>query len=260
MKYMGGKYFLCKELSATMKSLVPPDNVSGYVEPFCGALNVLMEMNDDYKCQASDYHPDLIQFWSDVQKNIFVAPDEIDEDFYQDCKLLPSPNSLKAFVGFNMSFGGKFFAGYVDKYKNDKNENFLQEAINSLEKNKPRIQGVKFKCASYFNLKPKNKLIYCDPPYQHTKFPIKYRTDTKHYDIFDNEQFWDVMRRWSLNNYVFISETDAPPDFVSVWEKTCHRSASQSHKTRYKNDSNSFKTEKLFVHKSLISKLDKISL
>ena len=254
---MGGKFFLCKELASVMKRLVPPDTVSGYVEPFCGALNVLMEMNSDYKCQASDYHPDLIQLWCDVQKDIFQPPTEIDEKFYGECKALESPNALKAFVGFNMSFGGKFFAGYVDKYKNDKNENFLQEAINSLAKNKLRIKGVSFKSTSYLNLKPKNKLIYCDPPYQHTKFPIKYRTDTKHYDVFDNEKFWDVMRRWSVNNFVFISETEAPEDFVSVWEKTCHRSASQSHKTRYKNESNSFKTEKLFIHESLINKLNK---
>ena len=115
---MGGKYFLCKELSATMKRLVPPDKVSGYVEPFCGALNVLMEMNGDYKCSASDYHPDLIQLWRDIQNNTFHPPEEIDEKFYHECKELVSPNSLKAFVGFNMSFGGKFFAGYVDKYKN----------------------------------------------------------------------------------------------------------------------------------------------
>jgi|TARA_B110000902_G_scaffold253311_1_gene315812 DNA adenine methylase len=257
MKYMGGKYFLCKELSATMKRLVPPDKVTGYVEPFCGALSVLMEMNPDYKCSASDYHPDLIQLWLDVQNHTFNPPEEIDENFYNECKELVSPNSLKAFVGFNMSFGGKFFAGYVDKYKNDKNENFLQEALNSLSKNEPRIQNISFKCSSYLNLKPKNKLIYCDPPYQQTKFPIRYRTDTKHYDIFDNEKFWDVMRRWSVNNFVFISETNAPPDFVSVWEKITHRSASQSKKTRYKNESDSFKTEKLFIHESLLTKINK---
>ena len=59
------------------------------------------------------------------------------------------------------------------------------------------------------------------------------------------------MREWSKNNYVFISETTAPSDFIPVWQKTTHRSASQSEKTRYKNDSDAFKIEKVYVHESL---------
>ena len=97
-------------------------------------------------------------------------------------------------------------------------------------------------------------LIYCDPPYQTTKYPIKYRTETSKYDDFDNVQFWKVMREWSIDNYVFISETTAPDDFVKVWSKSTHRSASQSDKTRYKNPSETFTEESLYVHKSNIKK------
>ena len=73
----------------------------------------------------------------------------------------------------------------------------------------------------------------------------------KHYDEFDNEKFWDVMRKWSKDNYVFISETSAPDDFTPVWEKKSHRSASQSDKTRYKNKSEAYQIEKLYIHKDL---------
>ena len=68
-----------------------------------------------------------------------------------------------------MSFGGKFYAGYADKYRNDKKENYLQEAINSINKKYPKIQNVDFQCKSYDKWKPKNMLIYCDPPYQTTR-------------------------------------------------------------------------------------------
>ena len=47
MKYMGGKYFISTQISDIIKSYVPPENVSGYLEPFCGALSVL-EKNDKY--------------------------------------------------------------------------------------------------------------------------------------------------------------------------------------------------------------------
>ncbi len=251
MKYMGGKYFLGKELSEIMKQYVKPEEVTGYVEPFCGALSVLMHMNNEYTCNASDNHPDLIQLWTEVQDGSFKPPTQMNEKIYLECKDLKSPNALKGFVGFGLSFGGKFFSGYADKYRNNKNENFLQEALNSLEKIKPKLKGVKFKCISYDKLRPSKKLIYCDPPYQKTKHPIKYRRDVKHYDEFDNERFWDVMRKWSKDNYVFISETSAPDDFIPVWEKKSHRSASQSDKTRYKNKSESYQIEKLYIHKDL---------
>ena len=255
MKYMGGKYFLSKEISELMKNNVPPETIDGYLEPFCGAINVLMRMNDSYNCEASDYHPDLIELWKEVQMNRFVCPSEITEQIYNDSKELESPSAIKGFIGFGMSFGGKFYSGYADKYKGKKTENFLQESINSLTKIRPKIKDIDFQCISYDKLTPHNKLIYCDPPYQLTKFPIKYRTGTKKYDIFDNEKFWEVMRLWSKDNYVFISETTAPEDFIPIWTKKTHRSASQSGKTRYKNESDTFKIEKVFVHTSVKERL-----
>ena len=46
-----------------------------------------------------------------------------------------------------------------------------------------------------------------------------------------------IMREWSKNNIVIISETDAPSDFISFWDKEKTRSICQSQKTRYKNTS-----------------------
>ena len=102
-------------------------------------------------------------------------------------------------------------------------------------------------------------LVYCDPPYAQTKFPIKYRREVKKYDTFDNEEFWDVVRDWSKNNVVVVSETTAPPDFVEVWNQERYRSAAQSSKTRFsaksKKPSDTHTVEKLFVHKSIAKKM-----
>ena len=252
MKYMGGKYMLKKDISSVMKDNIKPEDVDGYLEPFCGACSVLSIMNQDYDCNASDYHPDLIELWKTVQDNSFVIPTDMTEELYNTIKDLPSPSALKAFVGFGCSFGGKYFAGYADKYKNDKKEDYLKEVSNSIRKKKDKLKDIHFDCCSYDEWDPHNMLIYCDPPYQETKYPIKYRTNTKEYDIFDNKHFWDVMREWSKDNYVFISETTAPTDFEKIWSKSTHRSASQSDKTRYKNKSDPFKEECLFIHKSFL--------
>ena len=72
-------------------------------------------------------------------------------------------------------------------------------------------------------------------------------------DKFDNIEFWELMRKWSKNNLVIISETNAPNDFISIWEKTKTRSICQSKKTRYKNTNKTdLIKEKLFVYKDLI--------
>ena len=258
MKYLGGKNKLGKHISAAILKTVEEqpqlfkikkDNVKGLLIPFCGSLGVLKFLAPHFrKIRASDTHEDLIALWKSVQSGKFKAPTEISEEDYKRIKELPSPNPLKAFAGFGLSFGGKYFSGFAQKYTNGKNENYLRAATNSVKKLEPVIQRVKFSVSDYSRLRPKNMLIYADPPYVNKRFPVKYRKGTKKYDVFDNDKFWDVMRKWSKNNIVFVSEVSAPDDFVAVWSKPKARSVSQSKKTRFKNKSKKWTTEKLFVY------------
>ena len=251
MKYLGGKNNIGKYIAEFLKQQVPSDKVKGYLEPFCGSLGVTVHMTDEYKVKAGDSHPDLIQLWKEVQSGEFKIPRTMSEKRWLKIKDMKSPSALKAFAGFGCSFGGKFFGGYAQKYTNGKNENFLRAAQNSIKKIQPKIQNVTFKCIDYKKWRPHGYLIYCDPPYAAVNFEIKYRKTTKKYDNFNQKEFWNTMRKWSKDNYVFISEVKAPPDFVNIWSKSVYRSASQSSKTRYKSKhTKKYNTEKLFVHKS----------
>lgn len=254
MKYLGGKQRLGKYISPVLLQIYEfyKNQLKGYLEPFCGSLGVLKNIteNNIEKIEANDYHPDLIQLWKEVQSGSFVFPNSISEEEYKEAKLLESPSAYKAFVGFGMSFGGRFFGAYSQKYLNGKNEDFCKEMVNSLKRIGPKIKNVKFTNKDYLSLKPENMLIYCDPPYEKTKFPIKYRRDVKKYDVFDNAKFWDTVRKWSKKNIVIVSETDAPSDFVEIWKFERYRSAAQSNKTRFANDSSTHKVEKLFIHNS----------
>ena len=256
MKYLGGKQRLGKHIAPILKQLIENNpKYNFYFEPFCGALGVLRNMTDiNIPIYASDYHPDLIALFLAVQNNSIELPNDITEKEYLYYKHdISSPNAMKGFIGFGSSFGGRYFAAYAQKYLNGKKENFCKEAKNSLLRLQPLIENINFKCDNYTNLKPNNAFIYCDPPYQFTKFPIKYRRDVKYYDKFDNIEFWELMRKWSKNNLVIISETNAPNDFISIWEKTKTRSICQSKKTRYKNTNKTdLIKEKLFVYKDLI--------
>jgi DNA adenine methylase len=244
MKYLGGKQRLGKHISPIIQSYYN-DELNGYLEPFCGSLGVLKHMtNLPLKIHANDYHPDLIQMWKEVQKDKFEYPESISEEEYNTIKEYKSPNALKSFTGFGMSFGGRFFGAYSQKYLGNKKEDFCKEMTNSLKRIQPLIKKVKFTCQDYRKLKPKNLLIYCDPPYKQTKYPIKYRRDTKFYDEFDNEEFWEIMRIWSKDNIVIISETTSPDDFICIWEQDVSRSASKSKNTK---KIESLNTEKLFM-------------
>jgi DNA adenine methylase len=258
MKYLGGKQRLGKHISPVLIDLWDKNNLNGYLEPFCGSLGVYKNMThiNAKKFMANDYHPDLIQMWKEVQAGTLKFPDSISEEQYIEAKLLDSPNAYKAFVGFGMSFGGRYFGAYSQKYLNGKKEDFCKEMGNSMRRIGPVIQKVKFTNKDYRKLNPKNMMVYCDPPYAVTKFPIKYRTGTKKYDVFDNEEFWDIMRKWSKHNLVVVSETTAPTDFVEIWNTEKYRSAAQSKKTRFNEKSDkpsvTHSVEKLFVHESII--------
>lgn len=254
MKYLGGKQRLGKEIAGIILKYASFLDYDEYLEPFCGALGVIVHVASEFNIvEASDYHCDLIELWNAVKKGKFKPPDDVSEEEYYKIKQSKSPSALKAFVGFGCSFGGRFFSSFAQKHTKGKKEHFCREAANSLRRKRPLIQNIEFSCKSYEQWRPKNKVIYCDPPYVQTKYPIKYRRDVKHYDVFDNDKFWDKMRIWSKNNLVIISERTAPNDFVAIWEKKKVNTASKAKKTTLKNNSKNeiIITEKLFVHKSI---------
>jgi hypothetical protein len=67
-------------------------------------------------------------------------PKNISETEYNRLKNAKSPNAMKAVAGFGLSFGGKYFAGYSQKWAGKSGRNFLNEFKNSIEKIKHTIQ------------------------------------------------------------------------------------------------------------------------
>lgn len=97
------------------------------------------------------------------------------------------------------------------------------------------LTDAEFICKDYREVDlPKGCIVYADPPYHGTTGYGK--------EKFDSEKFWVYMREISKKHIVFISEQNAPPDFVVIWEKPFTR-------TLDVNKNNQFKvSEKLFVH------------
>lgn len=181
-------------------------------------------------------------------KGGWEIPEEISVEEYKRIKENKDENKpLTGFVGFGCSFGGKWFGGYAH-LKDYEHKNYAQYSKNSLLR---KMKGLKentfFSCLDYKNvLIPNNSIVYCDPPYAGT---TKYSNSKN----FDHVEFWEYIRVISESNLVFISEYNAPEDFVCVWEKP------QVTKLDARKKENIFvSVDRLFVHSSNLNKVTEV--
>lgn len=197
MHYFGGKSRIAKRLAQYMTIHREFDT---YFEPFVGGLNVIQYMRG--RRIANDINPYIIELYKAVQ-NGYEPPSNVSEDEYYRIKA-GEDIKLIGFVGHACSFGGKWWGGYA---RDGRGTNYASAGRNSLLKK--NIDGVEFHSQDYKLFEPKEMIIYCDPPYAST---YKGWGGT----VFDTNEFWNVMRKWSVNNQVFISEYVAPDDFKCV--------------------------------------------
>lgn len=231
MKYMGSKNKYAKILLPII--LKDRKEEQYYVEPFCGGCGLLKYVEGNRIASDNNFY--LIETFKALQ-NGWIMPEEVTEELYRDIKnnLDDYPPHLAGYVGFQLSYGAKWFGGY----RRDKigKRNYSMEAYRNVEKDIPLIQGVDFFYLSYDELViPDNSIIYCDPPYANT---TKYKTGD-----FDHDKFWEWCRNMTKKGHtVYISEYTAPDDFKVVWEKEVNN-------TLDKNTGSKKGTEKLFVMK-----------
>ena len=168
-------------------------------------------------------------------QNGWIPPDFVTEEEYKHYqKNKPEDDPMTAFCGFGCSFAGKWFGGYA---RSEGKTCYAATTQRSLLKQLPLIKDVDFFWDLYDNVDPEGMLIYSDPPYQNT-------TNYGAFSGFDHNKFWNIMREWSKNNTVVISEYEAPDDFECVKEMQSQMGLSvgdSDSKTRPK------RTEKLFM-------------
>ena len=111
---------------------------------------------------------------------------------------------------------------------------FISMAVRNMAKQIPKLQGVEFRSGDYRNLQiPEEPIIYCDPLYKDTD--ATYRRGLNH----------DEFRQWCRERVydghkVYISEYQAPEDFVKIREKPLQNGMSADKGKA---------TEELFIYK-----------
>lgn len=239
MKYMGSKSRIAKHILPII--LDGRKDGQYYVEPFCGGCNVIDKVPGNRI--ANDSNPYLIAMWEALSWG-WDPPKIITREHYLNIRECYSQNSDKypmhfvGWVGFMGSFNGKFFGGYTGHSVMDARggvRDYIGQSIRNILAQVPLIDGVQFTNRSYNNMGiPPNSIIYCDPPYGGV---TKYEYPIGHND------FWGWCREKVAEGHkVFISEYNAPDDFVCVWERKLRVCVNPG--------SDKQAIEKLFIHKS----------
>lgn len=190
-----------------------------YIEPFCGGCNSICKVKG-IKRIASDINPYLIALWKGLQNGEkYKYRENITKEIYNEARNEYNnrinnkySNFELGWIGYMASFNGRFFdGGYSGIYKG---RNYIEEQIRNVNKQIPYIKDILFLNQSYLNFKNiENSIIYCDPPYKGTK-QYMYSKD------FDYNIFWEWCRQMhKRGNKIFISEYNAPSDFICIWEK-----------------------------------------
>jgi len=243
--YQGGKTQIGSKIYQVIKDVETKIEwkSSDYFEPFCGMLGVAIHAAKDSRhVIACDLNEDIILMWKAIQKGWMPSYNSCSKKKYNSLKLDKKHSAERGFIGIACSYSGIPYAGYRGYFSNGASALSMTKRV--MQKNYvPFLKNITFlKSDSYDNLVPKGHLtIYCDPPYKNND----YGRGNKHF-YFDHEKFWQVMRLWSKNNLVFISEYEAPEDFVCIWKKdvsNSHNSISSNH------------VEKVFVHKKYANKM-----
>ena len=113
MKYVGSKSRIAKDIVPIIQKYIDNNNITTYIEPFCGGCNVI----DKIKCEnkyASDNNLYLIELFKNLDK-LNTLPDTIDKETYDkvrnnyNCKGNIYPEWYTGMIGFLASYNGRFF-------------------------------------------------------------------------------------------------------------------------------------------------------
>jgi DNA adenine methylase len=202
MRYFGGKQRIASRLA---ELLIPVAAQRGtYVEPFVGGAAVMSVVAAPVRI-ASDSNAALITMWEALAAG-WSPPENVSEATYAAVKIAADPEDpLTAFVGFGLSFAGKYFGGYA---RGGAGRNYASNAASSLRKKMRGLEGVQWKMGDYRECPtPRGAVIYCDPPYAGT-------TQYGAVPPFSWPEFWDwCLIKHKAGHAVFVSEYDAPETF-----------------------------------------------
>ena len=237
MSYLGGKSKNAQHILDVINH--PTFDGMDYVEPFVGYCHILRRVERKRSYDASDAHPLLVTLLAEVMRGTPLP--RVTRAEYEALRAAPDGSLRAAVAAFAFSFNGKEWGGYVNEYRRrdgrvDDIPGSRFRYYETLRSN-PTMRRATVRCRDYASETPSGALVYCDPPYAAT---TRYGRMT-----FDTAAFWETVRRWSVDNFVFVSEYAAPDDFLCVAESAKQSCVAGGHRQ-------TSRVERLFLHRNRV--------
>lgn len=211
MRYFGGKQRISKRLSEFLNTEL--EEGQPFIDLFCGSCNIISKIDPNRERLANDKHKYLISLFKGLQEG-WEYPTKITKEDYQFIKNNKDLDArLTGFVGFGMSFGGKWFGGFTGEVSKN-GQDYLKCAVNGLVSKMKGLQEVSFSNEDYYNVEiPAGAVVYCDIPYKGTTPYCK-----KEVGSFDHDKFYRWCEDKTKSGYkVFVSEyADNVPEGANV--------------------------------------------
>lgn len=201
MRYLGGKSRDAKRLAAVIDTYRQPGQLVW--DPFCGGLSMAVALSVRGPVFASDIHPPLISLYQCVRAGWVPPSVEMSDAQYAAARRLPDWHPRKAFVGYGVSFGGKWFGGRARVSPSHRTP-YEQSASAGLLRDVPAV--ARFGCIDFLAVRPRptGAILYLDPPYRGT-------TSYAGTPPFDHGLFMLRAQGWAAHTLVFVSEYEGFP-------------------------------------------------
>ncbi len=190
------------KIAQIIDAFLATDRYDCYLEPFCGGCGVTKKIKSTTHKICSDISEDLIVMWQAVI-NKWKPPTQVSLDAYlQEKNHMPS--ARRGFIGYCCSDDGQFFGEF------DNDQRAIKSRAELLIQDGKKLVEVEFGVADFAVIRPKNLLVYCDPPMQGTVYEDQ---------GFDYNKFWSWVRYFGKEDNTFlISAQTAPNDFQLLYE------------------------------------------
>lgn len=225
---MGSKSRIAKYIVPIIQEYIDNNDTDKYYEPFVGGANIIDKIKSSHRV-GSDLNQYLIALLCHVRDGGGIY-ESVSKDLYDKARSSLKMGDTSEFedweignIGLLASYNGRWFDGGYAKPGWEKTKNglryrdYYREAHDNLLQQAPYLNGIIFKTCDYRVANPHKYVIYCDPPYNNTK-------SYKNSQNFDYDEFWNIMREWSTDNIVIVSEQYAPDDWTCIWEHEVNRS------------------------------------
>lgn len=210
MQYCGGKTKVARQI---VRRIALDGPVQSWWEPFCGGLSVSVELVRAFGAgRISDANAALVALYR-AMRDGWSPPPRISDAVWRVARHLPDADPLKAFCGFALSYGGKWFDGRARDGRNGR-RSFESRAAEALERKVAATSRCELLEVDFLACCPAWtwEVLYCDPPYLGCK---------QAYGLgrFDSDRFWEAAAKWALaGSRVYVSEYVAPSPWRCIAE------------------------------------------